>query len=70
MGRAKWKYVKRQLEKKGISAEVYIDGAHCSQQMVHMEINRQAFETQVQRHCRCEIFSFTRCCLWKKVNTV
>lgn len=73
MGAAKWKYVKREMEKRGAeqaTADVYIDGTLCPHKTVQMEIRRQAFETQIGKNCRCKIFTFSRCWLRNQINSV
>ena len=48
MGAEKWKYVKRQIDKRQKlkkASEVFIDGVPCPPNIVQAEIRRQAFET-------------------------
>ncbi|PLN83089.1 ankyrin [Aspergillus taichungensis] len=48
MGAEKWKYVKRQIEKRNKmnkASDVFINGERCPPDIVHAEIRRQGFET-------------------------
>ncbi|KAB8278270.1 ankyrin repeat-containing domain protein [Aspergillus minisclerotigenes] len=53
MGAEKWKYVKRQLEKRGNKCtEVYLDGVLCPPRIVQMEIGRQGYEKEIEKYYR------------------
>ncbi|KAE8323243.1 ankyrin [Aspergillus sergii] len=53
MGAEKWKYVKRQLEKRGNQCtEVYLDGVLCPPRIVQMEIGRQGYEKEIEKYYR------------------
>lgn len=58
MGSKKWKYVKRQLEKRDAQnkrSEVYINGVLCPPRTVQTEIRRQGFETAIEMYRKGEI---------------
>lgn len=52
MGAEKWKYVKRQMEKRNAEqqcTEVYIDGVLCPPKTVQMEMHQQGFEREIEK---------------------